>query len=132
MNKLTLQEYLDKRIKDIEHYIQFNERKDDKDFFAHKELELYQMAQKYMQLSNQIGCPLDIVFKALSENCVYTVKDTNTDTQLSDNAEKCYKRVDSIHGFWGGQVWSLREFNAIVVRVKDYKKTWCLNEDLSE
>ena len=65
MNKVTLKEYVNERIADIKHYIEFNERKNDKDFFAHKELELCQNAQKYRELTDELGWPLEVFYELL-------------------------------------------------------------------
>lgn len=116
MSRLTLQEYLNERIKNVEYYIEFNERKDDKDFFAHKELELCQMAQKYMLLTDELGCPLDVVFKALKQSEIYSIDECFEDLSLAVNCGGWY-----LWNAYGGFLY-----------LKDYKKTWWLSSDLEE
>ena len=120
MSRLILQEYLNERINDVNTYIKFNERKDDKDFFAHKELELYQMAQKYMELTNELGCPLEVVFKALKYG-IYK-KDENI-------------IFEATLRIYNGEAYLCQPYDDQLlhkVLLKNHKKTWCLKEDMSE
>lgn len=126
MSRLTLQEYLNERIRDVNIYIELNERKNDKDFFAHKELELYQMAQKYMQLTNELGCPLDVVFKLKDAESIFVKGYGNEfDTWETDDFYLVWERTPYIEIFKNGE--PLRSYY-----LKDYKKTWWLSSDLEE
>lgn len=127
MSELTLQKYLNERIKNVEYYIEFNERKDDKYFFAHKELELYQMAQKYMELNNELSCPLDVVFKLrTAESILVKGYGNEFKTWETDSFQLAWVKEPYILVFTNDG-YMLREY-----KLKDYKKTWWLKEDLSE
>ena len=125
MNKVTLKEYVNERIADIKHYIEFNERKNDKDFFAHKELELYQNAQKYIELTDELGCPLEVLFKLgeLEKNgeAIFIKGETPSEFETfeTDNFQ-----VDFSHRriivFIEKTDWT----DTRVFYFKDYKKTW--------
>ena len=115
-------EYANGRIKDVEIYIEYNERKEDQDFFAHNELELYKIAKSTLELQNELGCPLDVVFKALKEGiykrCTYDIGITYIKPQYLSFDGKCFDC--SIGDFLD------------YVNVADYKKTWWLKEDRSD
>ena len=132
MNKVTLKEYVNERIADIKHYIEFNERKNDKDFFAHKELELYQNAQKYIELTDELGCPLEVFYELLKERNYYF--EYNEKVYYNKN---CYINTVNVNdGFISVSVGNeeLRKKYIFDVKLyfKDYKKTWWLKEDRSE
>ena len=82
--------------------------------------------QIYDELTEQLGCPLDIVFKALM-NGIYT-KESELDNELElfvvRGIEK--KGVSVISKFC-----SYAECD-FTCEYKDYKKTWWLREDKSE
>ena len=156
MNKVTLKEYVNERIADIKHYIEFNERKNDKDFFAHKELELYQNAQKYIELTDELGCPLEVVFKALKQKhifveeaycCeageVYKLEDkklgyVNIDLSIQFTAvEKIDDYFKEFANRWCWQFQYNIDHNVYgwdwyLVTLKDYKKTWWLSKTKEE
>ena len=135
MNRLTEKEYVNERIANIKHYIEFNEREDDKYFFAHKELELYKKAQKYIELNDELGCPLEGVFRALMNgSCGSIVIFIQND--YNEAYEKgLYKRVviDSLARACNGNDFYFRCIDTLTYRIynlylKDYQKTWWLSE----
>lgn len=68
-------------------------------------------------LEDELGCPLNVVFKALKEGIID-----------EENEDRDIMIVHSKQGYW------FREFSEDLPKlwVKDYKKTWWLKEDLSE
>lgn len=80
----------------------------------------YQCLEKLKHLEDledELGCPLDVVFKALK----YGIID-------EENEDRDIMIVHSKQGYW------FREFSEDLPKlwVKDYKQTWWLKEDLSE
>lgn len=75
---------------------------------------------KYKQLEEQIGCPLEVVFKAL-KNGIFT-KDLP-----SEKIVKWYGRLSNVE-----TEWYLSDDNKVCINLKGYKKTWWLKEDKSE
>lgn len=72
-------------------------------------------------LEEELGCPLDVVAKAIIQNCIYMGFLTETEIGLvwEDNEPKYVISVEQ---------WE----NGNQVELKDYKKTWWLIEDKSE
>lgn len=131
MSRLALQEYLNDRIKNVKYYIEFNERKDDKDFFAHKELELYQMAQKYMKLTNELGCPLEICLKIML-NKIREITINYSDGGGYGSIYSEYITADISSIYYDIRKGIIIETNLCEVPIKDYKVNWFLKGDLSE
>ena len=84
-------------------------------------------------IEDELGCPLDVVFKALKDKEI-VVKHTYG---LNEQIEKFkthkisglqFNKIDFVFWLYEDIVTDL-EFD---VNVKDYKKTWWLKEDLSE
>ena len=84
-------------------------------------------------IEDELGCPLDVVFKALKDKEI-VVKHTYG---LNEPVEKLkthkisglqFNKTDFVFWLYEDIVTDL-EFD---VNVKDYKKTWWLKEDLSE
>lgn len=72
----------------------------------------------YENIEESLGCPLEVVFKAL-ENGIYTIDKT------------WYPLVNIL--FENKKLYCQAKFkNPIEVHIKDYKKTWWLKEDRSE
>lgn len=105
--------------------------------------ELVDKEKIYDELTNELGCPLDVVFKAILQNHIYI--------QMYDRDEKgkiyepkklvmykqenvCLSRTKNHNpdvwclSFWGGwnNLWVACAY------LKDYKKTWWLRSDLEE
>ena len=121
MTKLTEKEYVNERIANIKHYIKFNERENDKDFFAHKELELYKKAQKYIELTDELGCPLAVVFNLLNKEIVIFDKYIGNVLDIRKDGD-----VICIHYFNGTLGYDEIE------PLSNYGKTFLLKEDRSE
>ena len=85
-----------------------------------KILEIMQENQKYKNLEDELGCPLEVVFKALKNNEIYLTH--NGEIILDDSPALCF----SYEG------WYLYTCSGFYEFLKDYKKTWWLKEDLSE
>lgn len=106
--------------RDIDNYI--NEIEENNQIYMEEELEY---AKKCHNLEEQLGCPLEVVFKALKYGII--IKDmfdigignkfygVRLDTQNYD----CEYVLRTYKG-------------TISVEVKNYKKTWWLKEDRSE
>lgn len=76
--------------------------------------------QKYYELEKELGCPVDVLFKALKNN-IYYVKD-----------KKILKaKVMNIKSLCYGDILIEYDYGDVVF-AKDYKKTWWLKEDKSE
>ena len=81
------------------------------------EFKAIKKLSKLEDLEDDLGCPLDVVFKALRNRDVYT-----EDICVEEITLEC-DRLGNYY-FWN----SLGD----IVFLKDYKKTWWLKEDLSE
>ena len=81
---------------------------------------VYDKLGKLEDLEEQLGCPLEVVFKALKDG-IYTEK--------IDNTLLISKDVSLKHN--GNQFVFILEHCYCVV-IKNYKKTWWLKEDKTE
>lgn len=85
-----------------------------------KILEIMQENKKYKSLEEEIGCPLDIVFKALTNGVYY------------EDVANCMKYISAdLHQNLEGDYvlyFSAEEY----LLTNDYKKTWWLKKDKSE
>lgn len=97
-----------------------------------KILEIMQENQKYKNLEDELGCQLEVVFKALKDKEI-VVKHTYG---LNEPVEKLkthkisglqFNKTDFV--FWLYEDIVTVEFD---VNLKDYKKTWWLSSDLEE
>lgn len=100
-------------------------RKDDNDLFIAKDTfkpleEELEYADKCHNLEEQLGCPLEVVFKAL-KNGIFT-KDLP-----SEKIVKWYGRLSNVE-----TEWYLSDDNKVCINLKGYKKTWWLKEDKRE
>ena len=94
--------------------------KDDYDNLLDDATNIAKQLIKYKQLEEEIGCPLDVVFKALSNGIYY-----------GDNANwMMWVAVDLHLNLKGEYVLYFSEEEKFLT--KDYKKTWWLREDRSE
>ena len=105
--------------------------------------ELVQELGKLEDLEDELGCPIEVVFKAILQNHIYI--------QMYDRDEKgkiyepkklvmykqenvCLSRTKNHNpdvwclSFWGG--WN--DLWVACAYLKDYKKTWWLSSDLEE
>ena len=71
-------------------------------------------------IEEQIGCPLDVVFKALKHGIF-------TKNLPSEKIVKWYGRLSNVE-----TEWYLSDDNKVCINLKGYKKTWWLREDRSE
>lgn len=71
---------------------------------------------RYKQLEEQLGCPLEVVFKALKQDYIYTKSGKHSRIEFG------------VYGFEWCICYGLRT----QIRVDDYKKTWWLKKDKSE
>ena len=100
-------------------------RKDDNDLFIAKDTfkpleEELDYADNCHNLEEQIGCPLEVVIKALKDG-IYTL-----DLPREDLIKQVDLKLSNRETEW-------YLINMImVVNLKDYKKTWWLKEDKSE
>lgn len=82
--------------------------------------ELIDKLAIYEDLEEQLGCPLEVMFKALKKG-IFT-KDLP-----SEKIVKWYGRLSNVE-----TEWYLSDDNKVCVNIKGYKKTWWLKEDKSE
>jgi len=103
-----------------------------------KELDkLLEMATTYEELSKQLGCPLDFIFKVLQAPKIYIDK-MNVRSEY-DNSFKFHSKSNNyiinpyaIDGKKPEFLFVDRWSSGYDLRLKDYKKTWFLKEDRSE
>ena len=110
MSRLTEKKFLDnfKAIKNIS-----------PNYVASKEELMYEKLGKLEDLEEQIGCPLEIVGKALKEG-IYA-KDL-----LREELSKQFVRLSNVETEW------YLSSNIMCVNIKDYKTLFWLREDKSE
>ncbi len=84
--------------------------------------ELYVKLNKYEQLEEELGCPLEILISALKRG-IYV-----------DNLNGIPERlIVDLNNFLSFTVWNKKTYcKEGYVELKDYKKTWWLEEDKSE
>lgn len=96
--------------------------------------ELVQELGKLEDIEDELGCPLDVAFKALKSSfggVKYKVEDEIIEGSL-DNI------YHSIGGYWMGEfcprgyILGTREQYTKTLHLKDYGKTWWLSSDLEE
>lgn len=88
--------------------------------------ELYIKLNKYEQLEEQIGCPLDVVFKALKDGIYTKESELDKELELYDVRGIELKGLGVI-----SKICSYGECD-FTCYYTDYKKTWWLKEDKSE
>lgn len=96
-------------------------RKDDNDLFIAKDTfksleEELEYADKCHNLEEQLGCPLEVVVKALKQDYIYTKNGKHSRIEFGT------------YGFEWCICYGLRT----QIRVADYKKNWWLRKDMSE
>lgn len=98
--------------------------------------EAVNKAQKYDQLTEQLGCPVEVYVKLTLNSKIWWLDD---DGKLRENSynyidditineeEKSFAVIDYEYDddFGGGEIWK-------TLYLKDYGKTWFLKEDKSE
>lgn len=82
-----------------------------------KILEIMQENQKYKNLEDELGCPLEVV----TSKTAMVVKDN-----------EIYEVDIMAVSFTNGNIYFGSEWSFTTKKIKDYKKTWWLKEDLSE
>ena len=99
-----------------------------------KILEIMLENQKYKSLQNELGCPLEVVFKALKYGVRYfdgktytTTSKVNYECLLLDIELKAF-RVMTEPMPYSNDTW--REYDTLYL--KDYKNTWWLKSDKEE
>lgn len=98
-----------------------------------KILEIMQEYTKYKNIEEELGCPLDVLFRAI-KNGIYFVNENNEleyiDEELSFN-QKTYnnKFVFSNYGYYCKNI---EEAKCDEIYLEDYKKTWWLEKNKSE
>ena len=98
--------------------------------------EAVNKAQKYDQLTEQLGCPIEVYVKLTLNSKIWWLDD---DGKLRENSynyidditineeEKSFAVIDYEYDddFGGGEIWK-------TLYLKDYGKTWFLKDDKSE
>ena len=97
--------------KNVDGYV-LNHRED----FTENTYEVIQKLGQLEDLEEQLGCPLEVVFKALKQDYIYTKNRKYLGVEL---------------GIYGVD-WCICCGLRLQIRVADYKKTWWLKEDSSE
>lgn len=85
--------------------------------------ELIDKLAIYEDLEEQIGCPLEVVFKAISQGNIWVKKEEEI-----INTNDYYLDCNGL-GYW---FLSVGKGYYDIVGLKDYKKNWWLKEDRSE
>ena len=80
------------------------------------EFKAIKKLSKLEDIEDELGCPLDVVFKALKQIEIYSIDECFEDLSLAVDCGGWY--------LWNGY--------GCFLYLKDYKKTWWLKEDLSE
>ncbi len=97
------------------------------------EKDLQELAQ-YRALAEQIGCPLEVVFRALKDG--FYVDKEQVEKQPAWENNKGLTKIGSSKYFrlnmWYKTIEVEREIHYLEVELSDYKKTWWLKEDKSE
>ena len=83
---------------------------------------LKELNSKYKDLEEQLGCPLDVVVKALKIGIYYSLKNRNREDLTKYFCLNLYNM--ETEWYLGNPI--------IFVELKDYKNTWFLKEDKSE
>ena len=73
--------------------------------------------QKYYELEKELGCPVEVVLKALKQHIEVT-------KEYSSNGDVCARCL-----IFDGHDWQIMTSGFKDVYTKDYKKTWWLKED---
>lgn len=92
-------------------------------------------ANKYHNLEEQLGCPLEVVFKALDKGFYIDTKKVEKEPSWENPMERIsfvgcpkYFRLN----LWYKTIEVDRFGHYLEIWLKDYKKTWWLKEDKSE
>ena len=92
------------------------------------EYKAFQKLGKLEDIEDELGCPLDVVFKALKEGYQYKLITTNI---ITKETIKQIIKTDYAYLLYSDDCWwigTIRDSH----RLSDYNKTWWLKEDLSE
>jgi len=131
MNRLTEKANIDYRTNAVIHTVGFVVTGDTNKDYNNALKKLYELEN----LEEQLGCPLDVVFKALKQNYIYEKGINvygNYDKRFIFN--KCeYLHLTYNPAFESFVIVHLNlGFYDYPVKLQDYKKTWWLKEDRSE
>lgn len=90
-----------------------------------READWYNKLSNLEDLEDELGCPLDVVFKALKEGVM---------TYDYEKQPVFTSHLDLSYGFYNSQGEELLTLHnwSYAVALKDYGKTWWLKEDRSE
>ena len=88
---------------------------------------LKELNAKYKQLEEQIGCPLEVVFKAINYGIAYELKNGLIESEPHIELTECGYGYILCSGSSERKIIENGEF-----QTKDYKKTWWLKENRSE
>jgi hypothetical protein len=96
--------------------------------------DIYGMCEKLRQLEDleeQLGCPLDVVFKALKNGFKFKILSHKLGTKNETVEQIIY--CDYAYIYYADDIkeWCISTINDYFY-LKDYKKTWWLKEDKSE
>lgn len=90
---------------------------------------------KLEDLEEELGCPLEVIFKAIKDGVIYTEDKQGLDVKEKD----CYFKIFKINIYELDTYPNIEYYYTIrnethigFVLLKDYKKTWWLKEDKSE
>ena len=93
--------------------------------------KVYNKLGRIEDLEEQIGCPLEVVFKALTNGFKFIISSHKLGTQNQRVNQMIY--CDYAYLYYANDVkeWCISTINDYFY-LKDYKKTWWLKEDKSE
>lgn len=119
MNRLT------KKIEDLEKKNQ--ELCIDLGAYQNENENLVKDIEKYWKLEQELGCPLEVVFKALKDGIIY--EEESEKRELMPNL--MFLRFDN-YDEEVEEDYFLMEYDLPIVKLKDYQKTWWLKGEKDE
>lgn len=90
--------------------------------------EVYTKLGKLEDLEDELGCPIEVVFKALKEGLIIEAYDDELDISSIETFEPNELVLD----FVAKSIITGEEYIDYVFPLENYKKTWWLNGDRSE
>ena len=97
--------------------------------------QMYDKLRDYEDLEEELGCPLEVVFKALDKGFYVDTKKIEKNPAW-ENPKPRYMEIGCTKYFrlnlWYKTIEVDRYNNYLEINLNDYKKTWWLKEDKSE
>lgn len=123
-----LQKYLAQKLNDIKPI--------DEELQVSMQLELYQYAQNYINLTKQFGCPIEVFMEAIKDGIIIEKYRFDVDPDYDWDDEYVHSNIVSSNNLGlyidYNKDWFLlleTEDDFFDYKLKDYKKTWWLPSD---